>query len=104
VDITLKNGRNYFQVEPTLASILCELELAEKFERPAPPPIEPSWKVVKLLSGKLVLQYQHGAFTSWFQSSPERICEWVKTLPADAGKCPESIRAEYTAKYPSGNL
>jgi hypothetical protein len=105
----VKTGRIVYKVDGTLAVLLIEAfpEHFTRYEKPAPPPVEPSWRVVKLLSGKLVLQYQHGAFTSWFQSSPGRICEWVKTLPADAGVCPEAIRAEYAARYTpdvSGNL
>ena len=91
----------FYQIPSEIAALLCNAlpSVFQRYEKPAPPPVEPSWNVAKLLSGKLVLQYQHGAFTSWFRSSPGRICEWEKTLPADAGKCPESVRAEYAAKY-----
>jgi hypothetical protein len=91
----------FYQIPSEIAALLCNAlpSVFQRYEKPAPPPVDPSWKVVKFLSGKLALQYQHGAFTSWFQSSPEKIPQFEKTLPADASKCPENVLREYTAKY-----
>jgi hypothetical protein len=100
VDITLKNGRTYYQVEPTLASILCELKLADKYEKPAPPPEKAGWSNgVFVSSGRKNITIRDGASTYWFVGPPEKISEFEKTLPADAGKCPDAVLARYTAEY-----
>ena len=100
MDITLKNGRTYYQVEPTLASILCELKLADKYEKPAPPPEKAGWSTgVFVASGRKNITIRDGASTYWFVGPPEKISEFEKTLPADAGKCPDAVLARYTAEY-----
>ena len=76
MDITLRNGRTYYQVQPTLASILCELELAEKFERPAPIPTPATWVVDEnQMSGRrwIVVKSDGGRVTNWYDGPPERI-------------------------------
>jgi hypothetical protein len=100
VDITLKNGRTYYQVEPTLASILCELKLADKYEKPAPPPEKAGWSNgVFVSSGRKNITVRDGASTYWFVAAPERISEFEKYLPANVGTCPEHVLARYTAEY-----
>ena len=100
MDITLNNGRTYYQVEPTLASILCELKLADKYEKPAPPPEKAGWSNgVFVSSGRRNITVRDGASTFWFVGPPEKISEFEQSLPRDAGSCPENVRARYTSEY-----
>jgi hypothetical protein len=102
MDITLRNGRTYYQVEPTLASILCELELAEKFERPAPIPTPAAWAVgIFPFSGRrhILVSLDGGRESYQFIGPPEKIGTFENSLPASAGKCPKSVLAKYRQTY-----
>jgi len=95
VDITLKSEsrRNYFQVEPTLASILIDLGLAEKKVAPPPKPVEPSWAVVTTLSGARAIRFDDGAATSYFYDDyPAQAASYFKRLGVD-------VPAEIIEKY-----
>lgn len=104
MDIVLKteSQRNYFRVEPTLASILIELGFAVPYRAPAPIPAPATWAVEEnQMSGRrwLVVKCDNGRFTSSFDGPPERIPDFEKTLPPDAGRCPRSVIEQYAAKY-----
>jgi hypothetical protein len=95
MDITIKTGRNYFQVDPLLGSILCELGLAEKYIAPPPSPPQPPiprYGLVQMPSGCWVIQRVCGPETGYFDNYPHLL----KTCWPD---CPDGLVIEYARRF-----
>jgi len=103
LDIVIKRtARVMYRIDDTLAVLLLEAfpEDFTRYEKPVPPPEKASWSnAVFATSGRKNIMVRDGASTYWFVGPPEKISEFEKTLPADAGKCPDAVLARYTAEY-----
>jgi hypothetical protein len=91
-----------YRIDDTLAVLLLEAfpEDFTRYEKPVPPPEKAGWSNgVFVSSGRKNITIRDGASTYWFVGPPEKISEFEKTLPADAGKCPDAVLARYTAEY-----
>jgi hypothetical protein len=91
-----------YRIDDTLAVLLLEAfpEDFTRYEKPAPPPAKAGWSnAVFISSGRRNITVRDGAETYWFTGPPEKISEFEKNLPANAGKCPDAVRNEYAAKY-----
>jgi len=104
MDIQLKteSKRTFFQIDPALAAILCELGFAVPYRAPAPIPAPATWFVDEnQMSGRrwLVVKCDNGRVTSSFDGPPERIPDFEKTLLPDAGRCPDAVKNEYARGY-----
>ena len=74
MDIRTKNtGRDFYQIEPTLATILIELGMCERID-PAPTvdpgPPQPKWGVTVNRGGSTCIVLTIGATTQWFDGDP----------------------------------
>ena len=75
MDIKTKNtGRAFYQVPPDLATILLELGMVERIDKPAvldPNPPAPKWGVNINRGGATCIVLTHGATTQWYDGHPD---------------------------------
>jgi hypothetical protein len=74
MDIRTKNtGRTFYQVSPDLGTILLELGMVERIDKPPvidPGPPQPKWGVTVNRSGGTCIVLTIGSTTSWFDGDP----------------------------------
>jgi hypothetical protein len=75
MDIKTKNtGRAFYQVPPDLATILLELGMVERIDKPTiiqPVPIGPKWGVTINRGGNTCIVLTIGQTTQWFDGDPD---------------------------------
>jgi hypothetical protein len=104
MDITLKteSKRTFFQIDPALAAILCELGLAAPYRAPAPIPEPATWAFVENpISGNRSISCKCPTCraSNSFLGSPDNFSRFEKTLCVHAGPCPESVIQQYAKNY-----
>lgn len=105
MDIQIVNtGRIVYKVDGTLAVLLIEAfpEHFTRYEKPAPIPAPATWGGgIFPYSGRrhILVCCDGGREIYQFIGPPEKIHEFENSLPASAGRCPESVLREYTARY-----
>lgn len=94
-------GRVFYQVDSTLAEILCELlpEAVQRHQKPTPMsfPTPARWTNSVTTGALKFLNVQCSTCkrSDRFDGSPDFLPVFEKSLCVHAGKCPESVRAEY---------
>jgi hypothetical protein len=110
MDIRTKNtGRAFYQVPPDLASVLLELGLVERVEKPAPAPRSEEWGIGKTIGGHVCINLRLPSDEiRVYDGFPEDAANGFKYRQWDGGKQeyvivgpvpPESILEAYKAQY-----